>query len=195
RPIGGIVSRALALVPASGAPRTELTVRLSGVAVNGVPAEITSDGLAVGGQSAVTAAQLAMFNDGVAALQQAGITVRALPTAKDVSANLGEVRGAAVEIRYEEADAIGGDEQFLLGRVMARSVAVRRTSGLELAPPDVSAPSLGGTEPSSTGAADSTTGSTNGGPSLGVGAPGVSGGSSVGGSGSVYGTSAPSTRP
>ena len=148
--LASVTSRAVTRVPARGDGVSELKIIVSGVLVAGVPARLTNDGLEVSDQVPLSGGQLAAFNDGLAALDAAGITIRAFPgliqTADASSADAG---GAALSIHYNftgqglPGTGLGDapyDEEFLIGKVKARTVARHRTPGT--LPADLALPSL-----------------------------------------------------
>lgn len=135
--IGGVVrltdfsSVATARVDGSGTPLAETESTVGGVLVNGVPARLSDDGLQIADQRLLSASQLATFNAGLARLKEKGITVAGVKA--DIAQEPGRARAtsAVAVVRYQVPagpipNSIGNDEEFLLGQVVAESIAARR---------------------------------------------------------------------
>ncbi|MDQ1568050.1 MAG: hypothetical protein QOF96_2930 [Actinomycetota bacterium] len=115
-----------ARVPRTGAPTTALDVKLAGVALAGIPAEITADGIRISDKAATSPVTVAQFNAALAQLQEKGITVVAAPLVQVTGAGAAQASGGGVRIRYKVADQIGGDEELTLAPASARSAVARR---------------------------------------------------------------------
>jgi hypothetical protein len=118
-----------ARVPRTGAPTTALDVKLAGVALAGIPAEITADGIRISDKAATSPVTAAQFNAALAQLQEKGITVVAAPLVQETGAGAAQASGGGVRIRYKVADQIGGDEELTLAPASARSAVARREAG------------------------------------------------------------------
>ncbi len=143
--IGGLVnlasvtSTAVATVPASGSGTVQLKITVNGASVAGVPAQLTNDGLQVSDQVPVAPAQLAAFNAGLASLEALGISIRVFPdVVRSADASSADAGGAALSIRYNltgrglPVTPLGDapyDEELLLARVKAKTVARHRSPG------------------------------------------------------------------
>ena len=144
--VGGS-SRAVARTPAGGTPALEFESTMGRMAVNGVGATMTEKGLALFDQQAASPADVARFNEGLAQLRQAGITIEVVPAQREEAAGRGRVTGAAALFRYQLPsnpipNSIGNDEAFLLAQVSVTAVAVPRPAA-ELPPaPELTAPPL-----------------------------------------------------
>jgi hypothetical protein len=126
--LSGGHSRALARTPAGRPPVLDLETTLGRIAVNGVAAELTDSGLAVAGSEALSAAEVARFNAGLAQLAQAGISIEAVPRHHRAEDGSGHISGAAGLLRYRlpqlpVPNSIGNDEALLLASVSATAVA------------------------------------------------------------------------
>ena len=145
-----------ALVPRTGAPTTTLDVKLAGVALAGIPAEVTPDGIKISDKAAASPVTIAQFNAALAQLQEKGITVVAAPLVQETAAGVARASGGGLVIRYKVADQIGGDEQLTLAPASARSAVARRGSeppsvDVSVPPPaDGTTPGTGTTPPPST---------------------------------------------
>jgi len=145
-----------ALVPRTGAPTTTLDVKLAGVALAGIPAEVTPDGIKISDKAAASPVTIAQFNAALAQLQEKGITVVAAPLVQETAAGVARASGSGLVIRYKVADQIGGDEQLTLAPASARSAVARRESespsvDVSVPPPaDGTTPGTGTTPPPST---------------------------------------------
>lgn len=144
--VGG-ASRALARTPADGTPTLQFESTMGRIAVNGVGATMTDKGLALADQQAASPADVARFNDGVAQLRQAGITIEAVPAQSDEAAGSGRISGAAALFRYQLPsspipNSIGNDETFLLAQVSVTAVALPHPAAELPAAPEVTGPSL-----------------------------------------------------
>ena len=135
--IGGVVrftdfaSVATARVDGTGRPLAETASTVGGISVNGVPARLADDGLQIADQTLLGGTQLAEFNAGLARLREQGITIAGVRA--DVTEEPGRARAAAAVavVRYQVPagpipNSIGNDEEFLLGQVVAESIAARR---------------------------------------------------------------------
>ena len=119
-----------ARVPRTGAPTTALDVKLAGVALAGIPAEITPDGIRISDKAAASPVTTAQFNAALAQLHEKGITVVAAPLVQETGAGAAQASGGGVRIRYKVADQVGGDEEFTLAPASARSAVARREAEL-----------------------------------------------------------------
>ena len=115
-----------ATVPRTGPPASTLDVKLAGVALAGVPAEVTPEGLMISDKAAASPVTVAQFNAALAQLQEKGITVTAAPLVQETGAGAARASGGGVRIRYKVADQIGGDEELTLAPASARSAVSRR---------------------------------------------------------------------
>ena len=163
--IGGVVrfsdfaSVATARVDGTGRALAETASTVGGVSVNGVPARLTDDGLQVADSHLLGPTQLAEFNAGLARLREQGITIAGVRA--EVTQEPGRARAASAVavVRYQVPagpipNSIGNDEEFLLGQVVAESIAARRppaeplpllSEPLPLPPsPGVAGPQAGG---------------------------------------------------
>jgi hypothetical protein len=125
-------------VPRTGAPTTSLDVRLAGVALAGIPAEITPDGIRISDKAAASPVTVAQFNAALAQLHEKGITVVAAPLVQETGAGAAQASGGGIRLRYKVADQVGGDEELTLAPASARSGVARR---------EAEPPALDGTTP------------------------------------------------
>jgi hypothetical protein len=113
-------------------------VILAGVALAGVPAEVTPGGIKVADQAPVSPVSLAEFNAALAQLEAQGITVVTAPLLEETATGAARASGGALRIRYKVADQIGGDEELTLAPATAKSAVSRR----DAEPADVPAADL-----------------------------------------------------
>jgi hypothetical protein len=161
--IGTMTSTATVEVPFGNKPTTSLTVQMTGALLSGVPVTVTDQGITIANSAVVPASSVQQVNQGLAQLDQYGISVRTVPVDKVVTDTEGTVSGAALQFRYTVPSQlslptdIGKDETFLLGEVIANA-AGRPRQPVSLGPPpaDVSGTTAGsndadlGAEPGAT---------------------------------------------
>jgi hypothetical protein len=144
-----------ARVPRTGPPTTTLQVKLAGVALAGVPAEITPDGIRISDKAAASPVTIAEFNAALAQLQAKGITVVAAPLVQETAAGVASASGGGLTIRYKVADQIGGDEELTLAPASARSAVARREIDAPTVDVPVPSPAADGPAPGAGAAAAS----------------------------------------
>ena len=135
-----VTSVATARIGADGTPEATINTAVGSISVNDVPARLSERGLELSDQQPVTPRELAAFNAGLAQLQERGITVAAVPATVVEEPGRARAAGAVAVLRYQIPsgpipNSIGNDEEFLLGQVVAESIAGRR-------PPEGPLPSL-----------------------------------------------------
>jgi hypothetical protein len=164
--IGGVVrftdfaSVATARVDATGQPLAETASTVGGVFVNGVPARLADDGLQIADQHVLGATQLAEFNAGLAQLREHGITIAGVRAEVVQQPGRARAASAVAVVRYQVPagpipNSIGNDEEFLVGQVVAESIAARRPPAAPLpllSEPLPVAPGVAGAPAGGTGA-------------------------------------------
>ncbi|MBV8159369.1 MAG: hypothetical protein JO265_00445, partial [Acidimicrobiia bacterium] len=151
--IGTMTSSATVEVPFGAKPNTSLTVQITGALVSGTPVTITDQGITVANSVAVPASGLQQVNQVLAELDQYGISVRAVPTQKELTDTEGTVSGAALQFQYivppqvSLPTDIGKNETLLLGEVVANAAGRPRVPiALGALPTEVSAATATSTE-------------------------------------------------
>ena len=151
--IGNMTSTASVEVPFGGKPKTSLTVQLTGALLSGTPVTITDQGITIANSNVVPASSLVQVNQALAQLDSQGISVRAVPTDKQLTDTEGTISGAALQFRYTVPSRIstptdiGRDETFLLGEVIANAAGRPRVPlSLSAPPADVSGTTASSTD-------------------------------------------------
>jgi hypothetical protein len=147
--IDAVASIASILIKPGAKPVSTLEVRFLGAQLAGMPVDIDANGVRFAGQAPASAAQVKQLNAAVAGLAARGVTVTAVPTSSEVSADAAKIAGSALSITYKLPDSpiprpsdIGSDETFNIGSVSAAATSrVRQSLGAELgSPPAAAAP-------------------------------------------------------